>query len=134
MATCLRETRPTAVNLFWAIARMMKTAYETVGKVEPIQANLLKTAQAIQAEDLAIGRRIGDQGLPEGNAIKIEQRHPSEMSQIGDTVIAPAGIECYNYPFDIIPASLITGIITQQGTFSPNELARLQEVSHLPPA
>ena len=31
VANLLRSTRPTAVNLFWAIGRMMKTAYETVG-------------------------------------------------------------------------------------------------------
>lgn len=36
VAQLLRSTRPTAVNLFWAIARMMKTAYETLGSVDEI--------------------------------------------------------------------------------------------------
>ena len=41
VAQMLRATRPTAVNLFWAISRMMKTAYETLGTVEEIKTNLL---------------------------------------------------------------------------------------------
>ena len=36
IAQMLRQTRPTAVNLFWAITRMLKTAYETIGTVEQL--------------------------------------------------------------------------------------------------
>ncbi|VEP18473.1 Methylthioribose-1-phosphate isomerase [Hyella patelloides LEGE 07179] len=63
IAQMLRETRPTAVNLFWAISRMLKTAYETLGTVEEIKATLLKTAQTIQQEDLETCQAIGDHGL-----------------------------------------------------------------------
>lgn len=63
IAQMLKETRPTAVNLFWAISRMLKTAYETIGTVEEIKATLLETAQAIQQEDLATCKAIGDRGL-----------------------------------------------------------------------
>ncbi|WP_414564146.1 MULTISPECIES: S-methyl-5-thioribose-1-phosphate isomerase [unclassified Anabaena] len=63
VAQLLRSTRPTAVNLFWAISRMMKTAYETPGTVAEIQQNLLQTAQAINAEDLQTCQAIGDYGL-----------------------------------------------------------------------
>ncbi|MEC4894879.1 MAG: S-methyl-5-thioribose-1-phosphate isomerase [Oscillatoria sp. PMC 1051.18] len=59
----LRQTRPTAVNLFWAIARSLKTAYETLGTIEDIRAALLTTAQNIQAEDLQTCQAIGDNGL-----------------------------------------------------------------------
>ena len=62
-AQMLRETRPTAVNLFWAISRMLKTAYETLGTVEEIKATLLETAQEIQQEDLETCQAIGDHGL-----------------------------------------------------------------------
>lgn len=44
VAQVLRSTRPTAVNLFWALARMLRTAYESVGTVEEIKQILLKTA------------------------------------------------------------------------------------------
>ncbi|ABA23151.1 methylthioribose-1-phosphate isomerase [Trichormus variabilis ATCC 29413] len=63
VAQLLRATRPTAVNLFWAISRMLKTAYETLGTVAQIKENLLQTAQAINAEDLQTCQVIGDNGL-----------------------------------------------------------------------
>ena len=63
IADLLRQTRPTAVNLFWAISRMLKAAYETIGSVEDIKAYLLKTAQDIQSEDLQTCKAIGDNGL-----------------------------------------------------------------------
>lgn len=63
VADLLRQTRPTAVNLFWAIARMLRTAYEEIGTVAEIKTILLKTAQRIQEEDLETCQAIGDQGL-----------------------------------------------------------------------
>ncbi len=63
VARRLRSTRPTAVNLFWAIAQMLRTAYETIGSVEQLKTALLKTAQKINAEDLQTCRAIGDRGL-----------------------------------------------------------------------
>lgn len=63
VATLLRQTRPTAVNLFWAISRMLRTAYEEVGTIEDLKAALLQTAQAIQAEDFKTCQAIGDHGL-----------------------------------------------------------------------
>ena len=63
VAQLLRSTRPTAVNLFWAIARMMKTAYETLGSVEEIKQVLLTTAKTINAEDLQTCQAIGAHGL-----------------------------------------------------------------------
>ncbi|WP_013324126.1 S-methyl-5-thioribose-1-phosphate isomerase [Gloeothece verrucosa] len=63
VAQLLQQTRPTAVNLFWAISRMLKTAYESLGTVEEIKAILLKTAQDIQQEDLETCYAIGKNGL-----------------------------------------------------------------------
>ncbi len=63
VAQMLRSTRPTAVNLFWAIARMLKTAYESFGTVENLKTTLLETAQAINVEDLQTCQAIGDRGL-----------------------------------------------------------------------
>ncbi len=63
VAQLLRSTRPTAVNLFWAIARMLRTAYETIGSVDDLKQVLLKTAQTINAEDLQTCQAIGDRGL-----------------------------------------------------------------------
>ncbi|WP_448560544.1 S-methyl-5-thioribose-1-phosphate isomerase [Trichothermofontia sp.] len=63
VARLLEATRPTAVNLFWAIARMVKTARQTLGSVEVLKQVLLETAQAIQAEDLQTCQAIGAAGL-----------------------------------------------------------------------
>ena len=63
VADSLKQTRPTAVNLFWAISRMLRTAHEEIGTVDEIRQTLLETAQQIQAEDLATCQAIGDHGL-----------------------------------------------------------------------
>ena len=59
----LRHTRPTAVNLFWAIREMLKTAYGSGDNVATIKQQLLITAQAIQEQDLNTCQQIGDRGL-----------------------------------------------------------------------
>ena len=59
----LRHTRPTAVNLFWAIREMLKTAYGSGDNVATIKQQLLITAQAIQEQDLMTCQQIGDRGL-----------------------------------------------------------------------
>ena len=63
VAELLRQTRPTAVNLFWAISRMLKIAHEEIGTVAEIKQSLFRTAQQIQTEDLATCQAIGDYGL-----------------------------------------------------------------------
>ncbi|MBD2568966.1 S-methyl-5-thioribose-1-phosphate isomerase [Anabaena lutea] len=268
VAQLLRSTRPTAVNLFWAIGRMMQTAYETLGTIAEIQQTLLETAQTINAEDIQTCQAIGDHGLaalpktPEkltilthcntgalatagygtalgvvrsawregrltrvfadetrprlqgakltawecvqegipvtvitdsmaahcmkqglidavivgadriaangdtankigtyslaivaqkhnipffvaapvstidftlasGSLIPIEERHPSEIYQIGDTLLTPSGVEFYNPAFDVTPAELITAIITENGAFAPGDLIKAQKNSVL---
>ncbi|NJK39957.1 MAG: S-methyl-5-thioribose-1-phosphate isomerase [Oscillatoriales cyanobacterium RM2_1_1] len=63
VAAELRNTRPTAVNLFWAIDRMLQVAQSTVGSVEQVQQALLETAKTIQAEDIQTCQAIGQHGL-----------------------------------------------------------------------
>lgn len=59
-----------------------------------------------------------------GADIPIEQRNPSEVTTIhGSRSVAPKGVEVYNPAFDVTPADLITGIITERGVFKPSELA-----------
>jgi len=61
----LAGTRPTAVNLFWALDRM-KRAYESVRDQDPeaIRQALIQEAQRIYREDIAINREIGRIGEP----------------------------------------------------------------------
>lgn len=59
---------------------------------------------------------------PNGDQIVIEERAEHEMTHIGGQRIAAKGIKCWNPAFDVTPASLISGIITEKGVFKPNEL------------
>ena len=62
-ADILAATRPTAVNLFWALDRMRRTVREHRGvPAEDIKRALLREAQSIQAEDETTCRLIGEHG------------------------------------------------------------------------
>lgn len=54
----LAASRPTAVNLFWALERMERKAKECGGAAEP----LIAEAKAIHAEDVAMCRAMGAHG------------------------------------------------------------------------
>ena len=59
-----------------------------------------------------------------GDDIPIEQRTPSEVTTIhGSHPVAPKGVAVYNPAFDITPAELITGIITERGVFKSGEIS-----------
>ncbi len=59
----LGATRPTAVNLFWALDRMKRVAIaERAAPLPALKARLLAEAQAILEEDLAANRAMGQHG------------------------------------------------------------------------
>jgi methylthioribose-1-phosphate isomerase len=59
----LAATRPTAVNLFWALDRMRRTALAAKGEpLDGLRARLLDEAQRILDEDVAANRAMGDHG------------------------------------------------------------------------
>ncbi len=60
----LASSRPTAVNLFWALKRMEDKALANKRKrVEELKAVLLEEAHAIRNEDEVMCRAIGENGL-----------------------------------------------------------------------
>ena len=60
-----------------------------------------------------------------GAEIPIEQRNTAEVTMLhGGQRVAPDGVAGYNPAFDITPAELITGIVTERGVFKPGELAQ----------
>lgn len=64
-----------------------------------------------------------DLNTKSGDAIPIEQRNPSEVTTIhGSHPVAPKDVPVYNPAFDVTPAELITGIITERGVFKPQEI------------
>lgn len=59
----LRETRPTAVNLTWAIERMLKTFHRhEKDPPEELHAVMLAEARRIHSEDIAANQSIGRAG------------------------------------------------------------------------
>lgn len=56
-----------------------------------------------------------DRSLADGSGIPIEQRDGSEITTCGGKRISPEKIKVYNPAFDVTPASLITGYITEKG-------------------
>jgi methylthioribose-1-phosphate isomerase len=65
-----------------------------------------------------------DLATPNGAAIPIEQREAHEVASWQGTRTAPLGVQVWNPAFDMTPAALITGIITDKGIFKPNEISR----------
>jgi len=72
-AELLRKTRPTAVNLFWAIDRIIEKAKQTNGDVHYMAQAVVKEAQKMADEDVETNRRIGEAG--------------AKLIQDGDTVL-----------------------------------------------
>lgn len=60
----IRATRPTAVNLGWALDRLLACAGSTSGDALGVVAVLRRTADAVHADDIAMCRRIGERALP----------------------------------------------------------------------
>lgn len=63
-----------------------------------------------------------DLKIGSGDQIVIEERPDREMTHVGEHRIAAQGIKCWNPAFDVTPAHLITGIITERGVFKPEEI------------
>ncbi|MCA9960105.1 MAG: S-methyl-5-thioribose-1-phosphate isomerase, partial [Anaerolineales bacterium] len=73
-ATILNAARPTAVNLAWAVARLLRVAARPdLTNVHDIRAALLHEAQTLADEDVALNRRMGF--------------HGAELINDGDTIL-----------------------------------------------
>ena len=60
-----------------------------------------------------------DLSIPDGSAIPIEHRDAAEVRAVLGQPIAPEGVPCYNPAFDVTPARLLAGIITERGIVRP---------------
>ncbi|XP_043795116.1 methylthioribose-1-phosphate isomerase isoform X3 [Apis laboriosa] len=75
---------------------------------------------------VAAPRTSIDFSIPSGDHIIIEERPERELTHINDQRIAAPGIQCWNPAFDITPANLIKGIITEVGVYRPQDLLQLK--------
>ena len=67
-----------------------------------------------------------DPAIPDGSHIVIEERPPSEVTGYREQRWAPEGVSVRNPAFDVTPAELITGIITERGVVIAPDREKLQ--------
>ncbi|MBD2652723.1 S-methyl-5-thioribose-1-phosphate isomerase [Synechocystis sp. FACHB-383] len=103
VADQLRQTRPTAVNLFWAIDQMLNVAYHSGENVEQVKANLLSQAQQIQLDDLRTCQAIGAAGL---EALPREPQQLTILTHCNAGALATAG---YGTAIGVIRAAWSAG-------------------------
>jgi methylthioribose-1-phosphate isomerase len=60
-----------------------------------------------------------DLSIEDGSGIPIEQRNPKEITEPFGKQVAPTGVSVYNPAFDVSPAHLISGIITEKSLITP---------------
>ena len=72
-AEILRKTRPTAVNLFWAIERILGKVRKNTGEVREVVRTVIEEAEKIADEDAEANRKMGFSG--------------AELLSDGDTVL-----------------------------------------------
>ena len=60
-----------------------------------------------------------DFSIQTGEEIVIEERNPEEIRKINGIYSAPVDVPVYNPAFDVTPATLISGIITEKGVLKP---------------
>ena len=68
-----------------------------------------------------------DPNIKTGDEIVIELRDKKEVIEVNGKLICDERVNVINPAFDVTPASLITGIITEYGIFKPNEIYKLFE-------
>jgi methylthioribose-1-phosphate isomerase len=68
---------------------------------------------------VAAPRSTIDLGTPDGDGIPIEQRSSDEVLVVRGQRIAPEGVSALHPAFDVTPAELVTGIITECGVARP---------------
>ncbi len=62
-AEVIRKSRPTAVNLFWAIERMLRAATdEALDAIDDTREQWVREAQRLADEDVVINRRMAEHG------------------------------------------------------------------------
>jgi methylthioribose-1-phosphate isomerase len=69
-----------------------------------------------------------DLTLKTGDAIPIEQRDAREITHGMGKQTAPDGVKVYNPAFDVTPARLIAGIITERGLIRPVNEQRIRTI------
>ena len=114
-AQVMREGK---INLVIVGADRVAANGDTANKIGTYGVAVLAHAHDIPFY-VAIPESTLDCTLPTGDSIPIEEREGHEVSHGFGVQTAPDGIAVYNPAFDVTPASLITGFITESGILHP---------------
>ncbi|MEG2172118.1 MAG: S-methyl-5-thioribose-1-phosphate isomerase [Desulfovibrionaceae bacterium] len=87
---------------------------DTANKIGTYSVALLAKAHAIPFYIAAPLSTI-DRDTDKGADIPIEVRPEREVTHIGPTQLTPNAVPVFNFAFDVTPAELISGIITEKG-------------------
>jgi methylthioribose-1-phosphate isomerase len=69
--------------------------------------------------NVASPRSTFDLATPSGAGIPIEERGREEIARFGGKNTVPHSAGCLNLAFDVTPADLVRGIITERGIIEP---------------
>ena len=69
-----------------------------------------------------------DPTIADGSKIPIEERGADEVTGYGSTRWAPRGVKVRNPAFDVTPAELVTGIITERGVIMHPDRQKIQGI------
>ncbi len=100
---------------------------DTANKIGTYGVALLARAHGIPFY-VAAPSSTFDLALSDGSVIPIEQRDPREITHGLGRQTAPEGVTVYNPAFDVTPADLIAGIITERGLIRPVNAQTIREV------
>jgi methylthioribose-1-phosphate isomerase len=76
---------------------------------------------------VAAPRSTFDLTIADGSAIPIEMRSGDEIRKGFGRVTVPTEVRCYSPAFDVTPAELIRGIVTERGIIEPVTPGRIRE-------
>src|SRR5438445_500932 len=132
MCKVMAATRPTAVNLFWAIDSMAGHVMKQ-GKIDCVvvgadriaangdAANKIGTYMvAVLAKQHNIPFYVAapistvDLSTATGDDIPIEERDAKEVTHVRDHQLTPDGVDVHNFAFDVTPNELIAAIVTDR--------------------
>lgn len=114
-AQVMREGK---VNLVVVGADRIAANGDTANKIGTYGVALLAKAHDIPFY-VAAPLSTFDVSLESGARIPIEQRQADEITHWHGQRMAPEGISVYNPAFDVTPAALVAGIITEKGILRP---------------
>ena len=101
---------------------------DVANKIGTYNLALAARAHGIPFYVCAPGSSI-DRSTPDGDAITIEERPEEEITAIRGVAVAAAGAKAWNPAFDITPAHLISGIITELGVVRAPYRSALMDLS-----